>query len=606
MPRPSFIAQQNATVNATLNGQSLGCRGRHCRRLERLHDGIAPQPDDVPARASACGRGRYCVAARWRSPRSAASRIAVAPPFGGRALAEDRVKGEVKVTHRRRLCAAGVPLRRGSAGQRPAQLSDHGDDVQASRSPSRSIGSAPAAPDYISAARLDPDGMAIRIALSRKVKFNSIPAAERLYVDLLPETWTGVHARVCRRRWSRISPTARARPNASCASSGSAPRPQRAARRSASRSRRQPTFTRYVFEMPDMANVVPERADGKLTLEFDQPIKWDLADAKAAMPPTLDRSKPKSMTIRPPSPSRSTARRRCARSARTAASWSMSATTAASPKRRAGASRAVSVAAESRQGRRRPRLHAPAKAAAQRRRRPTPGADALRRQSPPCRRTDLRRRPSRRRRRAAPPPQNGRSAPPPAPLPRQAARRRAAPAPAEARRRSIGRRRSAAPRSRCNRAARRPPADPNAPVVVDVQPVRRQLAGRISVRGRRRPPPCSGAPTRCGWCSTAAAKIDLAALDQAIPATSIRSATLERGADGEAIVRIKLERPRLVSLEPDGPGWIVDHRRHRRRCRPVRSPSRATSSARTAPASPFRSTIRARSTARRSATSATG
>ena len=46
--------------------------------------------------------------------------------------------------------------------------------------------------DYISAARLDPDGMAIRIALAHKVKFNSIPAAERLYVDLLPETWTGM------------------------------------------------------------------------------------------------------------------------------------------------------------------------------------------------------------------------------------------------------------------------------------------------------------------------------------------------------------------------------------------------------------------------------
>ena len=28
----------------------------------------------------------------------------------------------------------------------------------------------------------------------------------------------------------------------------------------------QPTFTRYVFTMPDAANVVPESGDGKLTL----------------------------------------------------------------------------------------------------------------------------------------------------------------------------------------------------------------------------------------------------------------------------------------------------------------------------------------------------
>jgi len=36
------------------------------------------------------------------------------------------------------------------------------------------------APDFISAARRDPDGSAIRIALTRKVKLNKISAAEKL------------------------------------------------------------------------------------------------------------------------------------------------------------------------------------------------------------------------------------------------------------------------------------------------------------------------------------------------------------------------------------------------------------------------------------------
>ena len=79
---------------------------------------------------------------------------------------------------------------------------------------------------------------------------------------------------------------ARARPNASCASSGSrrrATKPPTIRVKVAS----QPTFTRYVFDLPDATNVVPERSDGKLTLNFDQPIKWDLADAMAALPPTL-------------------------------------------------------------------------------------------------------------------------------------------------------------------------------------------------------------------------------------------------------------------------------------------------------------------------------
>ena len=42
-------------------------------------------------------------------------------------------------------------------------------------------------PDYIGAARRDPDGKAIRIALAQKATVNSIHAAEQLFVDILPE-----------------------------------------------------------------------------------------------------------------------------------------------------------------------------------------------------------------------------------------------------------------------------------------------------------------------------------------------------------------------------------------------------------------------------------
>jgi hypothetical protein len=49
----------------------------------------------------------------------------------------------------------------------------------------------------------------------------------------------------------------------------------------------QPTFVRYVFTMPGTVNVIPERADGRLTLNFDQQVAWDLADAKAFAPSRL-------------------------------------------------------------------------------------------------------------------------------------------------------------------------------------------------------------------------------------------------------------------------------------------------------------------------------
>ncbi|MFZ0400413.1 MAG: tetratricopeptide repeat protein [Pseudolabrys sp.] len=141
------------------------------------------------------------------------------------------------------------------------------------------------APDYISAARRDPDGSAIRIALTRKVKLNTIAAAERLYVDLLPESWKGPMPGLPQEVIDELVRRAR-----------DAER-QLHQQRAADKQKKpplvrvkvanQPTFVRYVFTMPGTVNVVPERADGRLTLNFDQQVVWDLADAKASLPPTL-------------------------------------------------------------------------------------------------------------------------------------------------------------------------------------------------------------------------------------------------------------------------------------------------------------------------------
>src|SRR5262249_1352577 len=47
------------------------------------------------------------------------------------------------------------------------------------------------ATEYIGAARRDPDGRAIRLALARKVTVNLTSAAEQVFIDLMPESWTG-------------------------------------------------------------------------------------------------------------------------------------------------------------------------------------------------------------------------------------------------------------------------------------------------------------------------------------------------------------------------------------------------------------------------------
>ncbi|WP_068085665.1 tetratricopeptide repeat protein [Polycladidibacter stylochi] len=46
--------------------------------------------------------------------------------------------------------------------------------------------------DYISIARRDPDGTALRFALKQSVTINSMEAGEKLFIDLLPLSWTGM------------------------------------------------------------------------------------------------------------------------------------------------------------------------------------------------------------------------------------------------------------------------------------------------------------------------------------------------------------------------------------------------------------------------------
>ena len=142
------------------------------------------------------------------------------------------------------------------------------------------------APRYISAARIDPDGSAIRIALAHKLKVHSIPAAEKLFVDLLPQTWGTVmpglpqeviedlarRAREAERLLHRKKMAARQRKPQRHQGAGGEPADLHRATCSTCRT---------------ASTWCPSSKDGRLMLDFDQKIKWDLADAIATMPPTL-------------------------------------------------------------------------------------------------------------------------------------------------------------------------------------------------------------------------------------------------------------------------------------------------------------------------------
>ena len=139
-----------------------------------------------------------------------------------------------------------------------------------------------AVPDYVGSARRDPDGSAIRLSLARRVTINTMTAGERVFVDLLPDTWNGPppalplevvrelaeRARVAERALRQLRATTEAQK-----------RPPIRVRASV-----QPTFVRFVFEMPDGVGVSSVLNDRKLTLSFNAMLTFDLADAKVAAP----------------------------------------------------------------------------------------------------------------------------------------------------------------------------------------------------------------------------------------------------------------------------------------------------------------------------------
>jgi hypothetical protein len=142
-----------------------------------------------------------------------------------------------------------------------------------------------AVPDYVGSARRDPDGSAIRLSLARRVTVNTMTAGEWVFVDLLPDSWNGPppglppevvrelaeRARVAERelRQQRALTEAKKRP------------PIRV------RASIQPTFVRFVFEVPDGVGVSSVLNEQKLRLLFSSVLVFDLADAKLGAPPNI-------------------------------------------------------------------------------------------------------------------------------------------------------------------------------------------------------------------------------------------------------------------------------------------------------------------------------
>jgi hypothetical protein len=140
-------------------------------------------------------------------------------------------------------------------------------------------------PDYVGSARRDPDGTAIRLSLVRRVRVNTMTAGERVFVDLLPDSWSGappgLPPEVVRELADRARAAERELRQQRAQSEAKKRGPVRV------RASIQPTFVRFVFEMPEGVSVSSVLNEQKLQLLFNSALVFDLADAKLAAPSNI-------------------------------------------------------------------------------------------------------------------------------------------------------------------------------------------------------------------------------------------------------------------------------------------------------------------------------
>src|SRR6202049_4215804 len=106
-----------------------------------------------------------------------------------------------------------------------------------------------------------------------------------MFVDLCPDSWNGpppaLPLEVIRELAERARTAERALRQQRAAAEAQKRAPIRV------RALVQPTFVRFVFEMPDGVGVSSVLNDQKLTLLFNAMVTFDLADAKVAAPPNV-------------------------------------------------------------------------------------------------------------------------------------------------------------------------------------------------------------------------------------------------------------------------------------------------------------------------------
>ncbi|QEL21139.1 hypothetical protein FQV39_00065 [Bosea sp. F3-2] len=136
-------------------------------------------------------------------------------------------------------------------------------------------------PNYVSVARIDPDGRGMRFALTQPYKANLIEAGDKAFIDLLPQNWAGVMPGPPPEAIAELTERLRvAEAKAREAARQPAAPPAVLTMRSASL----PTLERLIFKAPAETKLASELSDGALKLIFDKPMNVEAGEIRNALP----------------------------------------------------------------------------------------------------------------------------------------------------------------------------------------------------------------------------------------------------------------------------------------------------------------------------------
>ena len=140
-------------------------------------------------------------------------------------------------------------------------------------------------PSYVSLARRDPDGRALRFALVKSVKPDLKDAGEKLYLDLLPESWQGEPPGLPPEVVQDLAKRAILAEEAN--RKAQKQKEAETVRDITVRIGTAPTFNRIIFEMATVAPVDYKRQGDIVTLLFDGAFRLDAAAIRPTLPDSI-------------------------------------------------------------------------------------------------------------------------------------------------------------------------------------------------------------------------------------------------------------------------------------------------------------------------------